>query len=135
MEHSNHAARAKLEVLSGHVVRGQGEGASFTGLTWARAAFIAQLGIDPYPGTLNLRPEDVAAWAALRAMPGTIIKAPDAKFCDARAWRVRVAGRIEAAIVVPEVPGYPDNKIEIIAAVSLRDALSLADGDRLELEL
>jgi CTP-dependent riboflavin kinase len=120
-------------ILVGRVARGAGEGASFTQIPWARAAFIAQLGIDPYPGTLNLTPEDARAWAALRATPSILIRSPDPKFCNALAWRIRVAGRVDAAIVVPEVPGYPDDKIEIIAAVSLRDALGLADGDRVEL--
>jgi CTP-dependent riboflavin kinase len=36
---------------------------------------------------------------------------------------------------MPEVAGYPDDKIEIIAAVGLRAALGLADGDALALEV
>jgi CTP-dependent riboflavin kinase len=107
----------------------------FTRIDWARAAFVAQLGIDPFPGTLNLVPDGAAAWAAVRARPGIRIPAPDARFCDARAWRVRLAGGIDGAIVVPEVPGYPDDKIEIIAAVGLRAALDLVDGDMLAFEV
>ena len=42
---------------------------------------------------------------------------------------------IAGAIVVPDVPGYPDDKIEIIAAVGLRAALGLRDGDTLALEV
>jgi CTP-dependent riboflavin kinase len=129
------AHRAGGVRLVGRVARGQGEGAMFTRLDWARAAFVARLGIDPFPGTLNLVPEDAAAWSAVRATPGILIPAPDAKFCNARAWRVRLAGRVDGAVVVPEVPGYPDDKIEIIAAVGLRAALGLADGDVLALEV
>jgi len=121
--------------LRGRVASGQGEGASFTAIPWARAAFVARLGIDPFPGTLNLVPEDAAAWAALRATPGIRIPAGAPGFCDARAWRVRVAGRHDAAIVVPEVPGYPDDKIELIAAVGLRVALGLIDGTLVALEV
>jgi CTP-dependent riboflavin kinase len=126
---------AAVAVVRGRVARGEGEGAAFTQLAWARAAFVRLLGIDPFPGTLNLAPEDAAAWAALRARPGIAIPPPDATFCAARAWKVRVAGRIDAAIVVPEVAGYPDDKIEIIAAVSLRDALGLVDGDVVAVEV
>jgi CTP-dependent riboflavin kinase len=122
-------------ILKGRVASGQGEGAMFTRIDWARAAFVAQLGIDPFPGTLNLTPDDAAAWAGVRATPGIRIRAPDPKFCDAHAWPVRLAGRIEGAIVVPEVPGYPNDKIEIVAAVGLRAALGLADGDVLALEV
>jgi CTP-dependent riboflavin kinase len=121
--------------LRGRVATGQGEGASFTAIPWAREAFVARLGIAPYPGTLNLVPEDAAAWAALRATPGILIPAGERGFCDARAWRVRVAGRLDAAIVVPEVPGYPGDKIELIAAVSLREALGLIDGSLVALEV
>jgi len=33
------------------------------------------------------------------------------------------------------VPGYPDAQIEVIAAVGLREALKLADGDTITLDL
>jgi len=133
VEHGNQAPyRARLR---GRVAQGQGEGAAFTRLVWARAAFIDQLGIDPFPGTLNLKPEDAKAWAALRATSGSLIRSPNPSFCNARAWQVKIAGRIDGAVVVPEVPGYPKDKIEIIAAVSLRDALGLTDGDLVELSV
>ena len=135
MERGNKAGQPAIVVVHGRVARGQGEGASFTQLPWARAAFVARLGIDPFPGTLNLVPEDPAAWAAVRAGRGILIPSPERGVCDARAYKVRVAGRIEAAIVVPEVPGYPDDKIEIIAAVSLRAALGLADGGMIVVEV
>ena len=126
---------APVRFIGGRVARGRGEGAAFTQIPWARAEFVARLGVDPFPGTLNLVPEDAAAWAALRTTPGILIPSPDPKFCDARAWRVRVAGRIDCAVVVPDVPGYPGDKIEIIAAVRVRDALGLADGDLVALEV
>jgi CTP-dependent riboflavin kinase len=135
MTDDNKPARAGRVTVVGRVASGTGEGALFTRLDWARAAFVERLGIDPFPGTLNLVPEDGAAWAALRVTPGVRIAAPDQAFCDARAWRVRVAGGIAGAIVVPDVPGYPDDKIEIIAAVGLRAALGLRDGDTLALEV
>ena len=128
-------SRAGGVTLLGRVASGKGEGALFTRLDWARAAFVERLGIDPFPGTLNLVPEDAAAWSAVRATSGVRIVAPDQAFCDARGWRVRVAGRIDGAIIVPEVPSYPEHKIEIIAAVGLRAALGLADGDTLALEV
>ena len=125
---------AAQSFLGGTVASGQGEGASFTLLPWARAAFVARLGIDPFPGTLNLSPDDRAAWAAIRAAPGIEIKSPEPAFCNARAYRVRIGGKIDAAIVVPEIAAYPEDKIEVIAPVGLRDALGLQDGDRVVLE-
>jgi CTP-dependent riboflavin kinase len=127
-------ADADGKIVTGRVASGQGEGARFTQLAWARAAFVAELGIDPFPGTLNLAPDDRAAWRAQRTRPGIVIKAPDPSWCDARAYKVRVAGRIAGAVVVPEIAGYPEDKIEIIAAESLRGALGLRDGDLVAVE-
>jgi CTP-dependent riboflavin kinase len=40
--------------ITGRLASGLGEGAAFTGLPWAREQFIARLGLDPFPGTVNL---------------------------------------------------------------------------------
>jgi riboflavin kinase len=37
---------------------------------------------------------------------------------------------LPAAIVVPHVPDYPPDKLELVAAVRVRDALNLQPGDR-----
>jgi phosphoglycolate phosphatase len=41
--------------------------------------------------------------------------------------------RITAAIIVPEVPGYSVSKVEVLAALPLRAALQLGDGDEVTL--
>jgi CTP-dependent riboflavin kinase len=55
--------------------------------------------------------------------------------CGARCYPCSIDGRIEAAIVLPDVAGDSPRKIEVIAAVGVRDALGLRDGDLLTLEL
>lgn len=117
--------------MTGRVTTGRGHGASFTSLGWVRAQLREELGIDPFPGTLNLSlPDDaLAAWRALKSKPGVLIRPPDASFCDGRAHPVRIGGRLPGAIVVPEVPGYPGSQLELVAAVPLRELLGLADGD------
>lgn len=117
--------------VTGRVTSGRREGASFTVLGWVRAQLLDSLGIDPFPGTLNLRlaPEQQAPWRAWKSRPGVSIQPPDASFCRGRAYPVRIAGRVPGAIVVPEVPGYPEAQLELVAAVALRDQLGLADGD------
>ncbi|MBI4772500.1 MAG: CTP-dependent riboflavin kinase [Chloroflexi bacterium] len=125
-------------LISGALVTGRGEGAAFTQLDWAREQFRDRLGIDPYPGTLNLlleAPADLARWAALRAEPGIPITPPDPGWCLARCYPVRIAGRLPAAIVLPEVPGYPPAQVELIAALPLRETLGLRDGDRVALQV
>jgi HAD superfamily hydrolase (TIGR01549 family) len=123
--------------LEGRVVTGAGQGAGFTRLDWAREQFMAQFGIDPYPGTLNVRLIDEAgraAWAKLQSGGGFLMRSPDAGSCHARGYPVRIAGQIPAAIVRPDVTGYPDGQIELICAVALRETLDLADGDTLQID-
>jgi phosphoglycolate phosphatase len=133
----------------GCVVTGAGRGAAFTQLPWARRQFVERLGIDPHPGTLNLRlttPGALELWQGLRAAVAVPI-VPDsaaasaaasaeasAADCAARCHIVRLRG-ITAAIVVPEVAGYPGDQVEIIAALPLRETLGLADGHELEVSV
>lgn len=125
--------------VRGCVSSGSGKGSFFTRLDWARAQFVEKLRIDPFPGTLNLVAEDdeaKAAWSALRSMPGIRIENPGEgdSDCSGRCYRVIVEGWVCAAVVVPEVPGYPVDKIEIIAPIGLRDILGKTDGDGVVLE-
>lgn len=123
--------------LTGRVVTGLGQGAQLTQLEWARAQFVDKLGIDPFPGTLNMMVDasDASAWQQWKAAPGVEIVPPNADWCNARAYPIRVAGRVNGAIILPEVAGYSPTQIEIIANVSLRETLQLNDGDALALEL
>jgi HAD superfamily hydrolase (TIGR01509 family) len=123
--------------LETRLVTGRGEAARFTSLAWVREQFRESLGVDPSPGTLNVVPvadRDRRAWQTVRSRPGTPITPPDPAWCAARGYRVRVGGRLPAAIVVPEVPEYPPDQIEIVASVPLREALGLQDGDVLQVE-
>jgi CTP-dependent riboflavin kinase len=126
------------ETIAGRLATGIGQGRHFTRLEWARRQFIQLLGIDPFPGTINLVLDDPAAlavWSKVRNGSGVRIDNPNdgPHDCDARCYPVRIAGRIDGAIVLPEVAGYPPATIEIIAAIGVRDALGIADGDRVEI--
>ena len=123
--------------ITGRLATGVGFGKHFTRLDWARAQFIAKLGIDPYPGTVNVIVDgaDLATWTRLVALPGVRIANPrnGPHDCDARCYPVTIGGWIEAAIVLPEVAGYAPGQIEVIAAVGVRDALGISDGDAVTL--
>ena len=128
------------EIIQGRLATGIGQGRYFTGLDWARRQFMEKVGVDPFPGTVNVVVDDpryVSTWSRLKSEPSVRIDNPNdgPHDCDARCYRVLIEGRIEAAIVVPEVQGYAPGLIEMIAAVNVRDVLGIADGDVLKLEI
>ena len=128
------------EELVGRLATGRGRGKQFTQLGWAREQFLGKLGIEPFPGTINLIVDDSESreiWNRLKGTPGVRIDNPNdgPHDCDARCYPVSIDGRIDAAIVLPEVAGYSPAKIEIIAARGVRDALGIDDGDTLRLKM
>lgn len=123
--------------FEGIVNAGLGEGARFTAIDWVGAALRRATGFDPWPGTLNLRLDETAQRAWQRAQhlcPGIVID-PAPGFCPARCHLLWLAGRVRAAAVVPEVDGYPADKLEIVAPVALREALGLRDGNRVRVRV
>lgn len=126
--------------MQGTLIRGKGEAAGFTAIPWVRQQAIDRLGIDPHPGTVNIRlndPASLAVWMSVRSSQAVMIDPPSAeggRFCRARCYPMRIGG-MPAAAVVPEVEGYPHDTVELIAAVGVRDALSLVDGDTVALEI
>lgn len=123
--------------LAGLAVSGLGEGAGFTGLAWADTQFRAKLGFAPFPGTFNLLmdgDEWRAARSLLRREAGIRID-PPAGFCAAKCFPVTVADTLRCAAVIPDVASYPDDKLEILAPVSLRARLGVRDGERVRVRL
>lgn len=119
------------------VERGVGRASGFTALPWVRAGFMATAGIDPYPGTLNVRlaaAADRRRWAAIRAEPADCLPAGDDSSCDADCWPVQVQAAglpIAAAVVAPRIPGYPPDLLELVSPVALRATLAVGDGSAL----
>ena len=125
-----------MMAMSGRLVSGLGQAAGFTRLDWVRRQLVDAAGIDPHPGTLNLDvlDEHLAEWSDWRALPGEPIDAPDAGYCAARCYPVHIDGRLPAAIVLPQVPGYPRHKLELVAALPVREHLALAEGARVRVD-
>ena len=95
-------------------------------------------GIDPYPGTVNIAledEEDLARWASWREKGGQVMEPEGDSFCSSHCFPVRINACVPAAIVAPEVPGYPADKVEMVAALAVREHLSLAEGDIVSIEL
>ncbi len=125
--------------VAGVVRTGLGQAAAFTSLPWAQQQFRTTLGMEPFPGTLNLLldPAGLADWQALTVQPGLAIAPERPGDCAARCYPVlaSVPGQtpVTAGILIPEVPGYAPDQIEVLAAVPLRQSLRVADGDTVTL--
>ena len=114
--------------MKGRVFSGEGTGTLFVNLPWARKQFKRKLKFSPYPGTLNLRISSRTAIEELRdRTKGIKIKSPKG-FYGGRSFEAVVLNRVCGAIVVPDVPNYPPDVLEILAPVNLRRELGLKDG-------
>ncbi len=126
--------------IRGRLATGAERGSHFTQLDWARQQFVNKLGIDPFPGTLNVMvddPESKDVWEKLKTSPGVSINNPNKgpNDCNARCFPISVEGTIDAAIVFPAVADYAPNQVEVIAAVGIREALGIGDGDSVSLKI
>ncbi len=114
--------------LIGTVFSGQGNGRRFLELPWVKRQVIEKLSFYPYPGTLNLKlnKKSIKKRKLLK-------KAPAERIFPAKGYYKGVLfktyiGILECAIVIPQVPEYPDDLLEVIASVNLRKTLQLEDG-------
>ena len=119
-------------LLRGVVAAGLGKAARFTDLPWVWQQFAAKLDLHVWPGTFNVRvvePDVRVRWEELRQVAGVEITPPDAATCVAVCYRVLVNDWVRGAIVLPHVPGYPEDQIEVVAAEHVRSGLRLEEGD------
>jgi CTP-dependent riboflavin kinase len=128
--------------LNGIIFSDLGLASKFMALDWVRRTLTECLGFAPFPATLNVRPasaDEQRHWQSIRDDASLFSHMPAHEgSCVARIYRIKIqdgAGpRLPAAVLVPEVEGYPKDKIEIVAPVRLKDTLGLRDGDSLTLE-
>lgn len=125
--------------ISGVVESGKGLGATFTRTDWAVKIFEDEYGIDPYPGTLNLKVSKTSlpGWKEVKSH-GRLFPAPSQDWCDAKCFPVRIEfGHTQAkgVIVLPMVTDYAADQIEIVAEMNLRSHFALGDGDLVTLHI
>lgn len=137
--HAHLPGAGGVPVLHGRLGRGLGEAGRFLAIDWVRAAIETCLGAPFHPGTLNLVAEPhSAAWAAQARQAPRLrrfeLAARDG-FCPALLHAVTLAHgarHTPALLLWPQVPGYPDDKLELICPIPLRAGWGLDDGARLE---
>ncbi|UCG64269.1 MAG: CTP-dependent riboflavin kinase [Deltaproteobacteria bacterium] len=125
-------------VIKGTLVEGIKESGLFMSIPWVREQFIEKLGVDPYPGTLNLEikdSQDLDKLTELKSRAGIDILPMDPGFCSAKCFHVLICGKVKGAIVIPLIDDYPESKLEIIASERLKDLLSLKVGDIVLIEI
>ena len=124
--------------LKGQVSSGKGEAAKFVEFPWVKEQIEAKLGFEPYPGTLNIRlsKDSLGLQKALVTanFSGQEIL-PKKGFCSGKCVRAYLTSGSECAIITPEVDGYPQDIIEIVAPMNLRKKFKFQDGDVVEIKI
>lgn len=116
-----------VRALKGKVVSGRGEGASYVELY--RENFIRYLGLDPFPGTLNLEVEDRASLERALSMAKPIVVPPPRPGLGTVLAYKAFLKQLRVFVVRPEKTSHPPNVVELLSERYLRRFLGLRDGD------
>ena len=137
--HAPPSTAPPVPALSGTLIRGLGEAGGFLSIPWVREAISDMLGQPFFPGTVNLAlvPEGAASAARHRADARLRRFELPARgdYCPALLNGVHLSHRFmrtSALVLWPQVPGYPDDKLELICPMPLRSGWRLDDGARLD---
>jgi riboflavin kinase len=122
--------------VKGVVLSGKGEGATFIELPWVKKQIIETLDFVPHSGTLNLKlTKEELTYRNLLEKGEAIEVSPAKGFSRGRCFKAELANNLECAIVIPDIPNYPEGVIEIIAPTNLRKKLNLKDGDSVDVKI
>jgi riboflavin kinase len=122
--------------FEGTVFSGKGEGKKFLALPWVKLQIEQKLGFSPYPGTLNLHlnKSNQAKKSNLQTTTCGVEVTPQRGYFLGVLFRARIDS-VECAVVVPKVPNYPRDVLEVIAPWCLREKLKLRDGSAVLVEV
>ncbi len=116
-------------IFSGTVTSGQGNGKKYLQLEWVKLQIQEKLGYNAYPGTLNIKLDADGVKQKLQLKKVQPIKiCPAQGYCFGSVYKAILNG-VKCAIIIPEVEGYPENLLEVISPVYLRETLKLKDED------
>ncbi len=140
-EHNDYQAIFSLNghkrFLRGKVITGLGEGQYYISLGGYKKQFIEKLGFVPYPGTLNIK-LDTPSIGIRKGISGEIkisgFITDNRTFGSGSCFNI-IINEVKGAVIVPERTHYPEDIIEIIAPVNLRECLNISDGNVVEVEV
>ena len=122
-------------VFYGTVFSGRGEGKKFISLPWVTRQIKEKVGFKPYQGTLNLRLTGEAAKLKTQLQKAhPLVIEPAEGYCPGFVVKAKI-GSLVVAIVVPEVPNYPVDVLEVVAPFCLREKEKLVDGSAVAVEV
>jgi riboflavin kinase, archaea type len=119
----------KTITFEGKVITGEGKGKKYLARPWVQQQIEEKAGFTPFLGTLNLKL--TSAGTERRKLLNQTKSAticPAEGYCSGLLFKASIA-EVECAVVLPQVKSYPDNVLEVIASVNLRDKLKVKDGD------
>lgn len=117
--------------LRGRIVSGKGEGKKYVEIY--RNVLRRKLGIDPYPGTLNIDVGYDVSKLYLSLKP-VIIEPPTNNYKPVYAVPAEI-GNIKGYVIKPFATVHGWNILEFIAEINVRHKLGLKDGDIVEVFL
>ena len=126
----------KTLTLKGTIAKGTCQGTRYTTLPWVKRQIHQKLGFTPHPGTLNIKlsSEERTKLERLKKAKSVVIE-PETGFYSGTCYKALLMDKAECTIVIPQVPNYPKNLVEIIASTNLRQKLNLKDGDTVKIEI
>lgn len=125
-------------LVKGKIVSGIGVGSNFMGLKWVKRQIVEKLGFEPFVGTLNLKMDEENSskfQSNIKSREGVLIEPVEPTYYSGKCLKSRINGTIDGAVVIPLVPNYPHDQIEIIAPVNLREFFGLEDCSEITVEL
>ena len=115
-------------ILSGTVFSGEGRGKKFVELPWFMRQVEEKLGFSPYLGTLNIRLSvKEAKKRILIENAEDLVVEPQTGYYSGLLFKATIDA-LECGVVIPLMPNYPSDVLEVIAPVYLRGQLKLIDG-------
>jgi riboflavin kinase len=121
--------------VTGTVVSGIGVSASFLSIQWVSDQVVEKLFFSPYWGTLNVDIGDSTIQKKLKEHAKKRIIPVEKEFCEALIFDAMITGEYRCGVILPLVPNYPGNILEIVAPVHLKRALTIDDGAEIEVEI
>jgi len=91
-------------------------------------------GFTPYPGTLNLKLDEEGKRLRRVLEVNPTVIASENGYCRGKCFKARL-GFIDVVVIIPEVEGYPDDMLEVVAPVNLRESFGLKDGELVVLSI